>query len=114
LAAMDIFVLPSLHEALPIAALEAMAARLPVIATRVGGNPEVVQDGITGLLVPPGDETALYKAVIRLLDDPTLASRLAEAGQAHVRTNFTLDQMARRVEAIYDELASHLPYNYNT
>jgi glycosyltransferase involved in cell wall biosynthesis len=105
LAAMDIFVLPSLHEALPIAALEAMSARLPVIATVVGGNPEVVQDGVTGLLVPPGDEDALYEALTRLLADPALAARIAQAGQAHVHAHFTLDQMARRVEAIYDELA---------
>ncbi len=105
LAAMDIFVLPSLHEALPIAALEAMSTRLPVIATSVGGNPEVVQEGVTGLLVPPGDEIALYKAIMKLLSEPTLASSIAVAAQAHVNANFTLDQMARRVEALYDELA---------
>lgn len=106
LGAMDIFVLPSLHEALPIAALEAMATRLPVVATRVGGNPEVVEHEKTGLLVPPNDETALYEAIMRLITEPATASRLASAAQSHVQANFTLDQMARRVEAVYAELAA--------
>ncbi|HYO48301.1 MAG TPA: glycosyltransferase, partial [Chloroflexia bacterium] len=80
LNAMDIFVLPSLHEAFPIAILEAMAVRLPVVATRVGGVPEVIQDGTTGLLVPPNDEQALHKSLRRLLTESQLAESLAQAG----------------------------------
>jgi glycosyltransferase involved in cell wall biosynthesis len=106
LAAMDIFVLPSLHEALPIAALEAMATGLPVIATSVGGTPEVVRDGESGLLVPASDEEGLYEAIIRMLDDQGLAERLAMAGRERVRADFTLDGMARKVEAVYEELAA--------
>jgi sugar transferase (PEP-CTERM/EpsH1 system associated) len=105
LSAMDIFVLPSLKEAMPIALLEAMAMRLPVIATTVGGVPEIVDDGKTGLLVPPGDEAALHRALYRLADDPALMSTLSRAGQAHVQANFTLDSMVAQVEHLYDTLA---------
>ncbi len=105
LSAMDIFVLPSLKEAMPIALLEAMAMRLPVVATRVGGVPEIVEDGENGLLVPPGDEPALHAALQHLADDPALMSTVAHAGQAHVQANFTLDSMVARVEQLYDTLA---------
>jgi sugar transferase (PEP-CTERM/EpsH1 system associated) len=105
LSAMDIFVLPSLKEAMPIALLEAMAMRLPVIATTVGGVPEIVDDGKTGFLVPPGDEAALHCALHRLADDPLLMSMLARSGQAHVQANFTLDSMVAQVERLYDTLA---------
>jgi glycosyltransferase involved in cell wall biosynthesis len=104
LSAMDIFVLPSLKEAMPIALLEAMAMRLPVVATSVGGVPEIVEDGESGLLVPPGDEQALHAALQRLAADPALMSTLASAGQAHVRANFTLDSMIARVEQLYASL----------
>ncbi|HST03232.1 MAG TPA: glycosyltransferase family 4 protein, partial [Chloroflexia bacterium] len=104
LGAMDVFVLPSLNEALPIVILEAMAVGLPVVATRVGGVPEIVQDGVTGLLVPPGAEDALLDALSRLAHDPFLRVKLAQAGRGQVRGNFTIKQMARNVEAIYEEL----------
>ncbi|HEX9991106.1 MAG TPA: glycosyltransferase [Chloroflexia bacterium] len=105
LNAMDVFVLPSLHEAFPIAILEAMAVRLPVVATRVGGVPEVIQDGTTGLLVPPNDEEALHQALRRLLTEPKLADSLAQAGQKHVYEHFTIDKMVQNVEHLYEKLA---------
>lgn len=105
LGAFDIFVLPSLREALPIAIIEAMAVRLPVVAARIGGIPEVVEDGLTGCLVPPGDEAALAAVLERLVADPAWAARLGAAGQARVQARFTVEQMVRRVEHLYDELA---------
>ncbi len=104
LGAMDVFVLPSHKEALPIAVLEAMAMCLPVIATRVGGVPEVVQDGTTGLLVEPGDRPALRDALARLVSDPALARCLGACGQARVHAHFTVDKMVRHVEQLYEKL----------
>jgi glycosyltransferase involved in cell wall biosynthesis len=105
LNAMDLFVLPSLHEAFPIAILEAMAVRLPVVATRVGGVPEVIRDGTTGLLVPPNDEQALHQALRRLLAEPQFAGSLAQAGQKYVYEHFTIDKMVQNVEHLYEKLA---------
>jgi glycosyltransferase involved in cell wall biosynthesis len=105
LGALDVFVLPSEREALPVAVLEAMAAGLPVVATRVGGLPEVVADGETGFLVPPGDVAALQGVLEKLAGDPALAARLGAAGQAHVQAHFTVQQMVRQVEQLYDQLA---------
>jgi glycosyltransferase involved in cell wall biosynthesis len=81
-----------------------MAVGLPVVATRVGGVPEIVQDGATGLLVPPGAEDALLDALSRLAHDPMLRGKLAQAGREQVRAKFTINQMARNVETIYEEL----------
>ena len=78
LSALDIFVLPSHSEGVSLALLEAMAAGLPVIATAVGGLPEVVTDGENGLLIPPKDPEALAQALARLLADPALAKKLGE------------------------------------
>jgi glycosyltransferase involved in cell wall biosynthesis len=98
---LDIFVLPSLSEACSNALLEAMATGLAVVATRVGGNPALVDDGTTGLLVPPGDAAALAKAIIRLCEDPALAERLGAAARDTVRARFGLDRMLSRVQALY-------------
>ena len=82
LAAADVFVLPSTSEGLPVSVLEAMAAGLPVVASRVGGVPEQVSDGKTGLLVEPGDPNELAAALHRLTVDPSLRRRLGSAGRA--------------------------------
>jgi glycosyltransferase involved in cell wall biosynthesis len=102
-AELDIAVLPSLREAQGISILEAMARRKPVVATAVGGIPEVIQDGISGLLVPPSDPDALATALIRLARSPRLRSQLGEAGHATVVERFSMDAHVRRVEVLYDE-----------
>jgi glycosyltransferase involved in cell wall biosynthesis/SAM-dependent methyltransferase len=104
LASADVFVLPSEHEGLPLALLEAMAAGRPVVATAIPGIDEVVTAGETGLLFPAGDSPSLTASIRRLLDDPRLAERLAAAGEAHVRAHFTSSRMAERVMRSYDEL----------
>jgi glycosyltransferase involved in cell wall biosynthesis len=104
LAHCDLFVLPSLYEGLPLAILEAMAAAKPVIATAVGGTGEVVVDGETGLLVPPGDPTALAGAIRKLLSDPPFARRLAAAGNVLVQRSFSTEAMVRRVSQVYEDL----------
>jgi glycosyltransferase involved in cell wall biosynthesis len=86
----DIFVLSTRSEGLPLSVLEAMAAGLPVVASNVGGVPELVIDGETGLLVPPGDPHSLAGAIERLLGDPRLSRRFGEAGRARVAEHFDL------------------------
>jgi glycosyltransferase involved in cell wall biosynthesis len=100
---LDIAVLPSLREAQGISILEAMAHRKPVVASAVGGIPEVLTDGHDGLLVPPADPAALAAACIRLACSPEMRSRLGEAGRATVEARFSLDAMVRQIEAVYDE-----------
>lgn len=104
LASCDVFVLPSLFEGLPLAVLEAMAAGAPVIATDVGGTREAIQDGVTGLLVRPADANALACALRRMLGDANFARRLAEAGQARVRQEFSAAAMVRRTTEIYEQV----------
>jgi glycosyltransferase involved in cell wall biosynthesis len=104
LAELDVLALPSWTEGLPLVVLEAMAERRPVVATSVGGTPEVVVDGETGVLVPPRDPNALAAALRRLLDDPELRARMGDAGFERVRERFTADAMTERVLAIYDEV----------
>src|SRR5204863_8286677 len=102
LRAMDIFVLPSRSEACSNVLVEAMASGLPLVATRVGGNPALVDDEVTGLLVPPGDPAALAKAIIRLVEDPVLADRLGRAAREVVCARFGLDRMLARFQALYE------------
>ncbi len=104
LAAADTFVMPSRHEGLGVAALEAMAAGLPVIASRVGGLPEAVLDGETGLLVPPGDSEALAAAIRRLAVDRPYGRALGDAGAARVRARFGMAAMANATLAVYRRL----------
>jgi len=104
LAALDLFVLPSLWEGLPNAVLEAMAAGLPVVATAAGGTPELVVDGETGLLVPPGDVTALAEAIERLLRDAGLRRKMGEAGRKRVEGHFTIEQTVAQTVALYETL----------
>lgn len=102
--AMDIFVLPSLHEGIPMVILEAMALARPIVATRVGGIPEVVREGVDGLLVPPQDPVALANACTRLLNERALAERCGEAAQFRVRQNFSAESMGSKTYGLYREL----------
>jgi sugar transferase (PEP-CTERM/EpsH1 system associated) len=104
LAALDVFVLSSDWEGMPNTVLEAMAGGLPVVATAVGGTPEVVVDGVTGMLVPPRDPDALARAITHLLRAPALRHQIGRAGRERVGKHFTLEQMVSRTEALYEEL----------
>jgi glycosyltransferase involved in cell wall biosynthesis len=99
-----LMVLPSLWEGFGLVLLEAMAAGRPVVASRVGPIPEVVVDGETGLLVPPGDSAALGAALIELLEHPRLAAAMGQAGRDRVRTVFGLDQMVEQTAGLYVEM----------
>jgi glycosyltransferase involved in cell wall biosynthesis len=100
----DLFVLPSLSEGFGIALVEAMAAGCPVVATAVGGIPEVVLEGHTGVLIPAGDSTALADALARLLKDGSKARALGRKGQRWVATQFSVSTMVRHHENLYERL----------
>jgi glycosyltransferase involved in cell wall biosynthesis len=101
LQAIDVFVLPSLSEGLPLALLEAMAAAKPLVATEVGGIPEVVVDGETGFLVPPKNPEALAEKILLLLTDAELARRLGRHARLRVEERFSIASMVRAYEALY-------------
>ena len=101
LADHDAFVLPSFAEGVPVVLMEAMASSRPVIATRVGGVAELVEDGRSGLLVAPGDAQALAKAILRLANDADLRARMGAAGCATVQADFDVDIEARRILALF-------------
>jgi glycosyltransferase involved in cell wall biosynthesis len=103
LAASDLFVLPSLTEALPTVLAEAMAAGLPIVATTVGGIPEMVKQDVNGILVPPRDGGQLARACCRLLNDPDRGSALGSQGRHIADSHFNIDAHIRRLGAIYDE-----------
>ena len=104
LACCDVAVLPSKAEGLPNAVLEYLAAGLTTIASNVGGNAEIIEDGVTGLLVPPQDSEALAAAVLRLLRNPDLARRLAKDGHEYVRQNYSFERLIEQVDNLYTEL----------
>ena len=106
LAAADIFVHVPLWEGLGVAVIEALAAGLPVVASRVGGIPELIDDHVTGLLVPLHDATALAIAIERLVQNPQWAKTLGTKGQTFVQTQFDVSVMARANESLYNELLS--------
>lgn len=104
LSAADVSVMPSLNEALSNVLLESMAAGAPTVATRVGGTPEAVVDGRTGLLVPPGDAPALAAAIARLLDDRSMAVRLGQTARQFIAEHFSVERMVQSTEQLYLEL----------
>ena len=107
LRGLDAFLLPSLMEGISNTLLEAMACGLPVIATRVGGNVELVDDHVSGTLVPAGDTQALAAAMLRYMDDPSMAARHATAARSAVETRFSLERMVADYAALYEQAAAH-------
>lgn len=107
--AMDILVLPSRSEAFPLVLLEAMALAKPVVATDVGGIPEAVVDGVTGLLVPPRDPSRLAGAILRLLRDRSARVEMGLAGYAHVVRHFSLKAQMAALDSLYTELVDGRP-----
>lgn len=111
----DVFVLPAVEdskgdvEGLGVVLIEAIAHGRPVIASASGGIPDIVRDGSTGLLVPPGDEEALARAIARLRDDPALAGRLVAEGQAHVERTFSWDTIVAELNNLYADVAGRRP-----
>jgi len=100
----DVFALPSLSEGLSSAILEAMAASLPIIATEVGGIPELVQDGDNGLLVLPADSAALARAIQHLANDPEAAHRMGLRGRERMEERFTLERKILETEQLCNDL----------
>jgi glycosyltransferase involved in cell wall biosynthesis len=100
LAALDLFVMPSHSEGMPLALLEAAAMARPIVATAVGGMPQLIEDGMSGLLVPPADPAALARAITRLLGDHALAARCAREASARVTTRWSIDRVAERYAAL--------------
>ncbi len=104
MAAADLVALPSISEGLPLAAIEAFAAARPIVATPVGGTPEIVLDGQTGLLIPSGNPAALAEAMDRLLSDPGLALRLGTNGRTLVEQHFDVRAQIEQTVALYRDL----------
>jgi starch synthase len=103
LHAADVFVFPSLYEAVGIALLEAMACGRPIVASRTGGIPEVVEDGVSGQLVTPGDAADLARALVLLAGDPERRRRLGNAARARAEA-FDIRATVRSLEDLYDEV----------
>jgi glycosyltransferase involved in cell wall biosynthesis len=106
MTAADLVLLPSVAEAFGLVAAEALYLGVPVVATRVGGIPEIVSDGVDGILVTAADSDALAEAVAGLLQDEPRRLRLAGAGRAKVMERFRFEDMVRRYEDLYDRLAA--------
>lgn len=104
LATADAFLLTSVSEGIPLTVIEAMAAGLPVVSTAVGGVPEVIVDGVTGLLAPAGDDQALAQALLALSADQDLRTRLGEAGRRRAREIFSEEQMHAGYRECYNEM----------
>ncbi|MDJ0630915.1 MAG: glycosyltransferase family 4 protein [Rhodobacter sp.] len=98
----DIFVLPSFAEGVPVVLMEAMASTLPVIATRIAGISELVEEGVSGHLVPPGSDTALAEAIAALLEDPDARRRMGAAGRAQVEASFDIAKEAGKIGRLID------------
>jgi glycosyltransferase involved in cell wall biosynthesis len=103
-ADLDVLAVTSNNEGTPVSAIEAMAAGCPVVATRVGGLPDLISDGETGYLVPPGDAQAVSAAMLRLLREPEMARRMGQAARALVRERFAAQRLVSDMERLYPEL----------
>lgn len=102
----DVFALPSFAEGVPVVLMEAMAAQVPVVTTRIAGVPELVQDGASGYLVPPGDVAALTLSLDQLLSDPDQRRRMGAAGRAQVMDAFDMRQEAARLSYLFQTYAN--------
>ena len=109
LSAGDLFTMPSVNEGMGLAIVEAMACSLPVVASRVGGIPEVVDDGITGILVPPDDADALAKACSELLLDADARTRMGSEGERRARSRYGIHTALENTAAVYLELMERAP-----
>ena len=106
LTALDVAVSSSAFEGSPLAVMEYMESARPIVATRVGGVPDLIEDGVNGLLVDPGDEAALAAAIGRMLADPEAARGIGEAARERRRREFTVELMVRRFEVLYERLVA--------
>jgi glycosyltransferase involved in cell wall biosynthesis len=104
LAASDVFILASYKEGLPLTIIEAGMAGLPVVASRAGGIPEIIQEGITGFTVPPGNAPDLAEVIQKLLDDADLRKKMGQAGREKTLKEFGFDQMYARTHGVYQEI----------
>ncbi|HYI74509.1 MAG TPA: glycosyltransferase, partial [Gaiellaceae bacterium] len=100
----DAFLLPSLNEGTPVSAIEALASGTPVVATRVGGVPDVVTDGVDGFLVEPGDKAAAAERLAELARDPDLRAQMGDAGSASVRERYAVERLVDDVDRLYRRL----------
>jgi glycosyltransferase involved in cell wall biosynthesis len=105
MAAADVFVLPSLMESFGLVLLEAMMAGAPIVCTRVGGVPEVIENGVNGLMVPPADDDALASAILTILNDRELAKRLSRNGLKIARERFNWEKTARETLVLYESIS---------
>jgi L-malate glycosyltransferase len=104
---LDLFAMSSVTEGLGTSLLDAMACSRPIVATRAGGIPEIVEDGVNGLLVPPRDAPALAQAIVRALKDPDLRQGMGKAGFDRVNARFTVDRMVEQTAAVYGRLVNN-------
>ncbi len=109
IAAADVVVLPSVAEAFGLVVAEALYLGTPIVATHVGGIPEIVEDGIDAVLVPPADSKALADTIVRLLGDPERRQLMASAGRERVRDRFSFEKMMREYEQLYERLIERCP-----
>ena len=113
LACCDLFVLPSWAEGLPNSVLEAMASGLPVVATRVGGTPEIIEDGVSGLLVAPREPHGLASAIMQILENGEFAKQIAQSARDRACAQFGFDRLLSELDSLYFEAQPHkreLPY----
>lgn len=104
LRGLDAFTLPSDVEGIPVSVMEAMEAGLPVIATRIGGIPDLIEDGVSGCLIEPGDENALTENILRIASNDNLRNQLGQAARERVVQQFSVQRMARRFEELYEQV----------